>query len=111
MKFQAIMSGHFGVISINARLRQICEAITRLEELQGVAQVAPETTTVTAPAKLDLPVQEAKEEAAALSFAWRESKSVGELKAFARQEFGLSIRKKLPETIKAEIQSYIDAQE
>lgn len=111
MKFKALMSGTFGVVAVNSRLRVLCEAITRLEDLAGIGEkVETETVTIAPEPVVEVtttiaPADEDKE-----GFNWRTSESIEALKAYAMEKYGLTIRKQKVDTIRAAIQSYIETQ-
>ena len=120
MKFRAIV-GALTPIKVNVRIRELCAAVTALQEAAGLSDDATETVTVAAE---DQPVtsntsentNEAASQAqegegapeAGQGFNWRESNSVEALKAFALEKLGLTIRKQKVDTIKAEIASFVE---
>ena len=120
MKFRAIV-GALTPIKVNVRIRELCAAVTELQEAAGLSDDATETVTVAAE---DQPVtsntSESADEAASQAqedegapeadqpFNWRESNSVKALKAFALETLGLTIRKQKVDTIKAEIASFVE---
>lgn len=120
MKFRAIV-GALTPIKVNVRIRELCAAVTELQEAAGLSDDVTETVTVAAE---DQPVtsstSESTDEAASQAqedegapeadqpFNWRESNSVEALKAFALEKLGLTIRKQKVDTIKAEIASFVE---
>lgn len=128
MNFKAIV-GMLTPQKINVRLRELWEAFTKLAadvaELQAEAGIEPETTTLDESLTTTVGTQNVPEITTTAApdapeapitppgdteFDWRASEDVEALKAFALEKFDLVIRKQKPETVKADIEAYLETQ-
>lgn len=118
--FKAIMSGNFGVLSVNRRLRELHNRVDELEALINGGPVTHEAPEQAAPvvepesAKETETVDSAETEiieadAGPAPFDWKTTEDVAALKEFAKIEFGLAIKgNKKVETVRAEIEGFLE---
>lgn len=104
MGYKAIQCSFINARVINARLIAIWEALEELKALTGqLPDSENETVSVETEAQ-EVVINEAQES----GFDWQGSDNVEALKAFAREKYGLNIRKFKIESVRAEIASFIE---
>lgn len=107
MKFKAIIGGGYRPTVINARFREMAEAITELQNAAGISTETETTQAVIPVATVETETVTAEAQDAPEDFDWRTTTDAEALKAYALVKYDLKIRKFKLESIRAEIESYI----
>lgn len=113
--FIPIMQGQFSAKAVNNRLRQLHAEIDALKALirgdvEEVIEIATEAATSTSDSAETTFIEDAVSDIGVTADNWRTCEDIDALKAFALESFNLTVRARKIETVKAEIDGFLESQ-